>query len=564
MAQLSIVKTEPISAPLSIVSQDPIAAPKASNPVPIDSRNSIQKSFDTNTKTSPTEPLLETGLKSVVGAVGSPLMHPLDALSGMGHMIAHPIDTAHQEVNQLYDDKASGGTGYAATKFGGNLLGSIALGEAGGEIAGSALRPLGTVVRDAARGDADAAALRGLQLGPKSPKALGTIQSVQGARPFLQGAKSLEDLQSRIQPAKEEIWSPYKQAVDAIGDRPVKGPDGITTVRDLEDQRAQLSALNRGLKSGSPEAIQLAQQKGMTAAQLLDQEKAVHAALDPELGSTGIDPKAIRQTFGNVAQVNGKISGKSTLIEKPQPYGLGKFVGSIGSFDATHPISSLLKPFQAGVDGLGDITAGRPIWSGKPTDVAIKDAFAKSGPKPNFGKFQMPTNKGLLQAPGIDEPASPYEFGTPVRTSITPDAPTSFPRLPATASEGDLKPMIWPKANAYPGLAEDFASTRIVPSRSKIPSTTLPSETNGLMLGAGERLGLPADVGEQNIDPRFLQKRDYPALNAATAIEKPPVVFSPKRPGMLNGLFTAGEDGQIIPERKGLPAPKPKTLKGRK
>ena len=37
----------------------------------------LQKSFDTNTTTSPSEPLLETGLKSVVGAIGSPFVHPM-------------------------------------------------------------------------------------------------------------------------------------------------------------------------------------------------------------------------------------------------------------------------------------------------------------------------------------------------------------------------------------------------------------------------------------------------------------------------------------------------------
>jgi hypothetical protein len=253
------------------------------------------------------------------------------------------------------------------------------------------VKAAGGAARTMAIGDPDAAALRGLQVGARSPKTLNTLKSVQGARPYLQGAQSLEDLQTKIPAAKAEIWQPYQQAVDAIGDRPVKGPDGMTTVRELEAQRAQLSALNRGLKSGSPEAIQLAQQKGMTAAQLLDQERAVQASLDPELASTGIDPKAIRQTFGNVSQVGGRVSGKSTMVEKPQSYGLG----NLRDIRLDNPSSLLGKPLS----GVRDLIAGRPLFSGKPTDIAIREGFRMAGEKPNLGAFQMPIVKGLLQAP---------------------------------------------------------------------------------------------------------------------------------------------------------------------
>ena len=42
-----------------------------------DTRNSMQRSFDTETQTNPKEPLLQTGLKSVVGGAGSMFVHPL-------------------------------------------------------------------------------------------------------------------------------------------------------------------------------------------------------------------------------------------------------------------------------------------------------------------------------------------------------------------------------------------------------------------------------------------------------------------------------------------------------
>ena len=251
------------------------------------------------------------------------------------------------------------------------------LSDAGGLAGGIGGAKLAAPIASALAPDADAAALRGLQIGPKSPKALSTLSAVDNARPFLQGSQDLADIQSRIAPAKAEIWKPYQQAIDAIGNRPVQGPDGMTTVGELENQRLQLSALNRGLKQQLPEAIQVAQQKGMTAAQLLDQERAVKSALDPELESTGINPQLIRKVFGSVSQVGQRVSGKSTLIEPTQPSGLGK----IANLSIKQPLQA---PAQI-ASGLRDLLAGRPLYAAKPTDLGIREGFANAGPKPDFG-----------------------------------------------------------------------------------------------------------------------------------------------------------------------------------
>lgn len=271
--------------------------------------------------------------------------------------------------------------------------------------------------------DADAAALRGLQIGPKSPKALSTLSAVDNARPFLQGAQDLSDLQSKIAPAKAEIWKPYQQALDAIGNRPVQGPDGMTTVSDLESQRLQLSALNRGLKSNLPEAIQLAQQKGMTAAQLLDQERAVKAALDPELESTGINPQLIRKVFGSVAQIGQRVSGKTTLIEPTQPSGLGK----IANLSIKQPLQA---PAQI-ASGLRDLLAGRPLYAAKPTDLGVREGFANAGPKPDFGtpapQFSQPPLQ-LGQGPTV-LPEQPLQNAPPSGPAINIAPDTRAARL---------------------------------------------------------------------------------------------------------------------------------------
>lgn len=377
----------------------PATAPAASTaaPAPTSFLKGVQNSFDENTRTSPKEPLLETGLKSVVGAIGSPLVHPINTAKGMLDMIPGSPDLPNTPMKangatylrdegnnpivnrgvQAYHDVRDGGPGYAATKLGGELFGSAALGEG----VGAAARGVGAAtdsIRNTAIGDPDASALRGLQVGPRSPKAISTLSAIEGARPFLKGATSLEDLQGRIPAAKNEIWSPYKEAISAVGDKPT----GFGTVADLEEARLQNSALLRGLKSRNPEAIQLAAQKGLGEADLLTQEKQLKSLLDPELRATGIDPTAIRKSFGEVSRIGKQVSGKSTLIEAEKPYGFGKML----DIDLHKPLATPGKI----VEGMRDIIAGRPLLRGKPTDVNILEGFRNAGPKPDLGRILTP------------------------------------------------------------------------------------------------------------------------------------------------------------------------------
>src|SRR3984885_14558771 len=84
---------------------------------------SIQNSFDTNTATSPTEPLLQTGLKRVVGTLGAPLIHPLDTLTGLANMIPsnpdvstptnQPDNPIVQRGQEAVSDYQQGGLPYA-------------------------------------------------------------------------------------------------------------------------------------------------------------------------------------------------------------------------------------------------------------------------------------------------------------------------------------------------------------------------------------------------------------------------------------------------------------------
>ncbi len=382
--------------------------------------------------------------------------------SGLVQVVRHPLDTIGGMLSQGFGARPVVETlaNKVSTDIGGKRLyepapifpttpesGAQAIG-AGITLAGAgegtgaampAIERAGSGIRTAAIGDADAAGLRGLRVGSGSPKSLSTISAIKGSRPFLKGVTSLEDLQTRIPVAKAEIWGPYQKTIDAIGGKEALGPDGPTTISALEAERQQLSALNRGLKQQNPEAIQLAQQKGMTQAQLLDREKAIQQSLDPYLEKAGIDPKIIRKTFGQVSQIGSRASGKSTLAEKPQPFGFGKMT----NLSIEHPLQA---PAQI-LSGARDLVAGRPLWSGKPTDIALREAFRTGGEKPNFGAYRAGPPPLQLEAnvPGNAPYGENYSVGpiAPIEHPIRVTAPPpTFRALPAATSATEPQPMI--------------------------------------------------------------------------------------------------------------------------
>jgi len=372
-----------------------------------------------------------------------------DVIRSLGHAVMHPIDTASAAMDaqntqaakplgqQLKDLVTSGailgpgGTSAVDTAKGlihapMRTLGSLGTGAILGEGAGRALgvaADAGSNIRNAAIGDPNAAALRGLQIGPKSDAQLSTLKSVERSRPYLSGATSQADMQARLKPAMEEVWNPYKSSVDAIGNRQIQGPDGMTTVRELEAERQRLSALNRGVKSGNPSDIQQAIQEGRTPAQLIEREAQVQSLLDPHLESTGIKPAATRGTYGALADVRGRVEGKTTLNEKPQPSGFGRML----SMKLDKPSTIIGEPAQ----GMRDIIAGRPMWSAKPTDLGIREGFATGGPKPDLGTLQSPNLASHrpvgLPAPAIQLGRSPMPQGTPVGYRPPPIAADTIP-----------------------------------------------------------------------------------------------------------------------------------------
>jgi hypothetical protein len=94
---------------------------------------------------------------------------------------------------------------------------------------------------DLAKEDPAAAAARAMA-DPKYDALKGQAE-VRAARPYLAGATDLADLQSRIAPAKAEVWQPYSDALNQVGGNIVNGPDGPMPVAYYEAERLKNTAM---------------------------------------------------------------------------------------------------------------------------------------------------------------------------------------------------------------------------------------------------------------------------------------------------------------------------------
>ncbi|MGA9668241.1 MAG: hypothetical protein WBQ94_03485 [Terracidiphilus sp.] len=493
---------------------DAFPAPKAPGVI-----DRMKSNWESNTTEQPNDSAFMRFGKTAARDLEDVATHPIDtvwnAYAHMGDALKNPIPSIVGAMNE--PNAIPHALGHVAS---GALVGGI-LGAAG-EGAGSA----GSMIRNAAMDSPDVAALKGMGIGPKSDQAINTLNAVKGARPFLQGANSLEDLQSKVGAAKGEIWAPYEDAVSRIGDQQVYGPDGPTTVRALEQERQQLSALNRGIKSGNPADIQLATQKGMNQAQLLAREEAVKAALDPALESAGVKPLDIRKAFGQVAQVGGNIEGKSTLLDQ-KPMGFGR-MARISPF---HPFQSA----ENIASGIRDVAAGRPLWSGSPTDVGIREAFRVGGEKPNFFGNPTPMNAPLklpanvpYNAPFEGDTGSPQQ--APLRgreESIRPAPPVTYPRLTDEASRGIPQPMIGERVPSSPVMERAFARERPQPTQFLKPGA-VPSTPGGFAVSPqGTATRIPKALLPGGFDTPEVPPEDnvhiYPPASVFRNVQETPI-----------------------------------------
>lgn len=141
--------------------------------------------------------------------------------------------------------------------------------------------------------------------------------------------------------------------------------------------------------------------------------------------------------------------------------------------------------------------------------------------------------------------------GFSAREPIVPAAPTERARLPERASPGDLQPMIGVKSTQPPPLAEDFARTRIAPNRPI--QRTLQPELKGALLSASRSpFMLPSEAGPGELQPMVIVKAPAPY---------PPLAEDFARERIQPTKFNGPPHNPFNLPRGLLKAPKPKMKK---
>ena len=240
----------------------------------------------------------------------------------------------------------------------------------------------------------------------------------------------------------------------------------------------------------------------MTQAQLLDQEKAIKTSLDPHLEEAGIKPQAIRQAFGQVAQVGERVSGKSTLAEPKQPFGFAK----AGDISLTKPLSN----FGTIGSGLRDIAAGR-YFSAKPTDVALREAFRTGGEKPDFGALRPQTIRQPLQLPSETAANAAFRMGGGPTTLEATEGQQGIPHFEKSIRQGQIpRPTAALPANASAGEAQPML-------RYGTPYIEPPESTSIRTMPPRQNLQLPANASPGETRP-YIAYRPAPPAGETTRI----------------------------------------------
>ncbi len=388
----------------------------------------------------PSDGTIGTGVRNVLGSAAStvlaPIMHPGDSLLGAiksATPLGELYDQAHTardlftgDVRQNAANMVPKDVPQAVETGAGQPLGMGAGAELGEGIgaAGDSIDALRTRLEPNAR----VSTMQGLRIPSGSPKAEPLLGKVEIAKPYLQGAENLRDLQGRLPAAKSEVYKPYEDFISASRQQPL----GDSTVGDLYDRDKEITAQLGAIKS-DPAAMQQAAQKGLTQADLINEQKAIRAKLFPAAQDAGVDAEGINKTYGALKSVEKSVAGKNTDLVPDQPMGFGRVKNL-----KLKPDLGLLEEIPA---ALKDLHNGR-FWSGNPVDLGIKDAFRTAGAKPDFGQF-TPKPESPLGNVGYPQSDTSYSR-TPVPSTSEPEMGTGRPGVVQVGPDGRvILPRVW-------------------------------------------------------------------------------------------------------------------------
>jgi hypothetical protein len=207
-----------------------------------DTRSLFQKAKDNfNANTQGAQPG-DGAVKGFIENIGqgggqalSALAHPLDTLSSMGHMVAHPLDQAHAEVNALHTDPS---------RFLGNAIGQVGTGAIIGEGSGAAA--------DAASSAAGRVVGRAALLGKTPEEAYESALKIPPSIPTAERASAVQGgLQNSIPVSKAGLENisdrldelDHRLSQDVIGKDPTRAISGTpNNLQNLYARRNQFAS----------------------------------------------------------------------------------------------------------------------------------------------------------------------------------------------------------------------------------------------------------------------------------------------------------------------------------
>jgi hypothetical protein len=217
------------------------------------------------------------------------------------------------------------------------------------------------------------------------------------ARPHLQGVQSLAELRKALPGAKASVWKPYADAISKFGDEEVQVGNETHTLADLETERLDNTAKLSVLKSKYPTAQRAALRVDPELRALNERQNSVIDAIDQKLyDKANIDAREIRRTHGALQGIEKLAERAKTAPDRP--FGLGR----LQNVSLTKPLSNVPTALQSG----RDVLAGRPLFSGSPTDVAVSEAFRA----PQTGLAQRSGLSGLRQLTNVPTPYLPDQL----------------------------------------------------------------------------------------------------------------------------------------------------------
>lgn len=507
--------------------------PSLTAPIPALQKSWLQgqkDEFDQSLQTSPSDSLVRTGLKRVIGGILSPIVHPADTVKGLlaapaesGADLVHAFrgeapaqGPVQSRIAEAQDDYHQGGLPYAITKgagdVGGMVLGGKVLGELApiaGDAAATGLNAGGRLLKTGG------AATSRLAVGaPAAADALGADAGAALSRNRIAGL-TRRSLQRKV----ASTVGPASEARDAILARSEAAPVDVQplTQAPFDD----ISEVKTDPQTG---AVQPGAMRRLNVTR-----KAIQQVQDPETGRVTDTPKDLNLTPQQMGQLQTNVYDM-TDYQSPESTLSNQYTKSVGA-RLKGAINAAAPEAETATDNIHDLLGAQEhLKATTPAPLAATDLglgkvaghlydAARTGGGTAAGAAMDLTGTGMMKAGGVlrraiaSSPVAPApqtppvagapkglpvpeapgpgpedldRGGFPQRPPVTTPAPAPTLGLPSAASEG-ASPVAPSPANGHPGTPGPGARTRVTPSLLKPMSQQVLEDQPGFVSPRGTR-----------------------------------------------------------------------------